>query len=173
MKGLKTIASVAGAGALLVAPAIGQANKPVNGVHNHPTGTAKSCAKKSTVNKGVVIKGTLVTNGYTPDNAQTANVNELSVTITVTGQNRHARRAGLTDADTNTAGTQYRLNHADDAFRVQLSDYEANEAPGAGDKVRVIGKVAVTKKKCAQPNATLADRYGDINVRKVKVIDAD
>lgn len=178
MKRLQTMATLAAAGALLVVPAVGQANKPdANGNHNHPTGQGngkgkgKSCAKKPTVNKGFVVKGTLVS--ATADDPATTNTNEGSVTITVTGQNRHARRAGLTDVDTNTAGTQYRLRQSDDSYTVKLSGYEGTDTPSVGDAVRIVGKVEVTRKKCAAPGTSLEDRYGDVDVRRVKVADRD
>ena len=56
-----------------------------------------------------------------------------------------------------------------DAFRVRLARYEAGEVPGAGDKVRITGKVAVTRRKCATAEQdTVAERYGAVNVRRVK-----
>lgn len=171
MKRLQTFASLAAAGALLAVPAVGQAHhKAGHTKGGNGGGTSKSCAKKSTVNKGMVVKGTLVS--VTADDPATQ-ANEGTVTITVTRQNRHARRAGLTDTDMNTAGTQYKLTGADDAYRLTLSGFEGSDSPSAGDAVRIIGKVAVTKKKCAAPGTSLEDRYGAVNVRKVKIADRD
>lgn len=167
-KQLHTVALMAAAGVMLAIPAIGQANRPdANGVHNHPTGTGKSCQKHPTVKKGFVVKGTLVS--Y---NAGAPATGDEVVRITVTGQNKHAKRAGITDADTSTAGTQYELKSADDPFKVELLGYEGTDTPSVGDKVRVIGKVPVERKKCF-PGKSLEDRYGDANVRTVKIIDSD
>lgn len=173
MKRLQTMATLAAAGALLVVPAVGQAHK-TDTQHNHgkSNGTGKSCAKKPAVNKGFVVKGTLTN--------YTAGANE-SVAITVTGANKHARVSGeLTDQNANQDGVQvaggsYTVDHVNptDPFTVQLSDYEPNETPGAGDKVRIVGKVAVTRKKCADAGDTVAERYGAVNIRKVKIVDAD
>lgn len=174
MKRIQTIATLAAAGALLAVPAVGQAHHKAGHTNGggKAGGTSKSCAKKSTVNKGFVVKGTLVS--VTVDNPLTQ-ANEGVVTVTVTGQNRHARRAGLTDVDTNTAGTQYRVTGANDAggYRLTLEDYQGTDTPSVGDAVRIVGKVAVQKKKCAAPGASLEDRYGAVNVRKVKIADRD
>lgn len=186
-KGLQTLALLTATGALLAAPGVGQANKPP---HDHPTGkghgnadgkgkgkgkgpaNAQRCAKP-TVNKGFVVKGTLL--AFTPDTTGTA-ADEESVTLTVTRQNRHARRAELADAQPGTDGLQYKVDGTGpngDPFDVQLSGFEPNEAPGTGDRVKIVGKVAVTKKKCAEPGASLAERYGAVNVRKVRITEVD
>ncbi len=169
-KKVQTIASLAAAGAMLALPAVGQAHHR-QGHSNGGNGgkTSRSCAKKPTVNKGFVVKGTLVS--YTADNPATQNSNEQSLTVTLTRQNRHAQRAGLTDVAGGTSGLQYRLNAVDDAFNLRLSEFEPGEPPAAGDRVHIVGKVAVTRKKCAAPNASLADRYGAVDVRKVKIVD--
>lgn len=174
MRRLQTIALLTAAGALLALPAIGEAHK-TGAQHNHGkangkangNGKGKSCANKSTVWKGFVVKGTLKT--YTA----ATGANPATVVITVTGANRHARNSGELD-DTNTsqpgtqvAGGEYTVDDDVAGFTVQA------DTPSTGDKVRVIGKVEVTRKKCAAANATLDDRYGDVNVRKVKIIDAD
>ncbi len=172
-KKVQTFASLAAAGALLAVPAVGQAHHrqghDSGGNDGNRGATGRSCAKKPTVDKGFVVKGTLVS--YTADNPATQNSNEQSLTVTLTRQNRHARRAGLTDVAGGTSGLQYRLNAADDAFGLRLSEFEPGETPAAGDRVHIVGKVAVTRKKCAAPNASLADRYGAVDVRKVKIVD--
>lgn len=188
MKRLQTIALLVAASALLAVPAAGQAEdglpkgkgkgeskakgngKAKDNDNGNGNGNGKA-RSKCVVQKGFVVKGTLVS--FTPDNATTGNANEQSLTITVTDRNRHARLAGLTDSDAGTAGLQLKLDAADDAFSLRLAGFEANETPAAGDMVRIIGKVAVTKKKCAPSGASLEDRYGDVNVRKVKIVDAD
>ncbi len=176
MKRTQTMALLVATGALLAVPAIGQADKPVNGTHGHPTGKAKgqgkSCAKKPTVNKGFVVKGTLVT--Y---DAGAPAAGDETVTVNVTKMNKHASRSDLTDALPAVAGLQYTITGADDPFKVQLSGYELDatpaDVPNTGDKVRIIGKVAVTRKKCAAPGASVAARYGKVDVRKVKIIEVD
>lgn len=165
---------VIAAGALLAIPAVGQAHHKAG----HPKGgKGKSCAKKRTVNKGFVVRGTLVS--YRADDPSTSD-NETRVEITVTRANRHARVSGELD-DTNAtrpgvqvAGGPYTVSSSPaDRFRLRLSGYETGEDPGTGDKVRIVGKIAVTRKKCATAGASLDDRYGDVNVRRVKIIDAD
>lgn len=163
-KRIQTMALLVAAGALLAVPATGDA-------HHKPThtkgGKGKSCVKKPTVNKGFVVKGTVVS--YKADNPATPANEATPLVITVTNANKHARVSGeLADANPMLAGDQYSVPISD-SFKVQLAEYEAGEAPGAGDKVRIIGKVAVTKKKCATAEQnTVAKRYGDVNIRKVK-----
>ncbi len=166
MKRLQTIASLAAAGALLAVPAVGQAHhKADHAKGGNGGGASKNCAKKATVNKGFVVKGTLVSFG-----AGAPAAGDETVTITVTKMNRHARRSGLTDVDSAAPGTQYTLTGAN----VQLSGFDGpTDTPSAGDRVRIVGKVAVTRKKCAPAGTSLEDRYGDVDVRRVKIVDAD
>ena len=153
---------------LLAIPAVGQAHHKAG---HSKGGKGKSCAKKPTVNKGFTVKGTLVS--YTADDPAT-------VEMTVTGANHHARVSGELE-DTNPAkrgvqvrGGSYSVSSSPaDRFGVLLSGYETGEAPAAGDKVRIVGKIAVRRKKCAAKGASSDDRYGKVNVRKVKIIDAD
>lgn len=173
-KRIPSLALLVAAAALLAVPAIGQAHK-TDTQHNHGAngkakGKGKSCAKKPTVNKGFVVKGTL-------KSVPTAN----SIEITVTGANRHARVSGELDDQSNAPGVQvagdtYTLNpaDADDPFSVRLSDYTGTDTPSIGDAVRIVGKVAVTRKKCATAQQdTAAERYGDVNIRRVKIADRD
>jgi hypothetical protein len=162
-------------GALFVVPTVGQAHhKP--GHTKNGNSNSHSC-KKPVTKVGFVVRGTLTT--FTADNPATTPANEASVSITVTGANRHARNSGeLADTDPSTDGTQvqggpYTVDGATDPFKVKLVDYEVGETPTAGDSVRIIGKVARTKAKCAAPGTSLADRYGDVNIRKVVIHDAD
>lgn len=166
IKRIQVLALLVAAGSLLAIPAVGQADK-TGSQHNHGKAKGKgkskgkSCAKKPSVKKGFVVKGTLVS--ATP----------TSVTITVTGANRHARIGeGFTDQDLNTPGMQFGTQQyttpAGDEFALR---YSGTGTPSAGDKVRIIGKVKVTRKKCA-PNASPADRYADdADIRRVKIID--
>jgi hypothetical protein len=176
-KTVRLLALLVAACALLVAPAVGQAHhKPghTKGPKSeHPN--SKRC-KKSEKNVGFVVRGTLTS--FTADDPLSP-VSEASVSITVTGANRHARNSGeLVDTDASTPGTQvqggpYTVSGATDPFKVKLVDFETGEAPAAGDSVKIIGKVARTKAKCAAPGTSLADRYGDVNIRKVVIHDAD
>jgi hypothetical protein len=169
--------------ALFAVPAAGQAHhKPGHtngpqGTHGHKGGQHKSKrCKKPAANVGFVVRGTLTS--FTADDPVTP-ANEASVSITVTGANRHARNSGeLQDTDPITPGTQvqggpYTVIGATDPFGVKLVDFEPAETPAAGDAVTIIGKVARTKKKCAPAGTSLDDRYGDVNIRKVVVHDAD
>jgi hypothetical protein len=169
-KNIRLLTVLVAAGALLVAPVAGQAHhKPghTNGpkAGQGPNGGQKSKRCKKAANKvGFVVKGTLVS--LTTDNPATP-ASEASVTVTVTGANRHARNSG------ELAGTGTYNVAAGDAFKLTLVGYVAPDTPSAGDPVRNIGKIARTKSKCAPAGTTLADRYGDVNVRKVVVHDAD
>jgi len=158
------LAMAVAVGALLAVPAVGQAHHKTGHTQG---GQGKSCAKKPAVSKGFVVKGTLVS--YTADNPATPANEATPLVITVTRANRHARVSGdLVDTNPLLAGVQYSVPTSD-AFTVRLAEYEANEVPGAGDSVHIIAKVAVTKRKCATPEQdTVAERYGAVNVRKVK-----
>ena len=164
-------------GALLGAPAVGQAHHKPGHTKGPNGGQQKShrCQKPAT-NVGFVVRGTLTS--FTADDPVTP-ASEASVTITVTGANRHARNSGeLADQDPGTPGTQvqgatFTVNGAADPFKVQLKGYVAPDTPSVGDSVKIIGKIAKTKAKCATPGTSLADRYGDVNIRKVVIHDAD
>src|SRR5687768_76466 len=148
MHQLRAVALMSALGALLIVPAVGQA-KPdaARGGKSDDAGEAKPDAQrgakpdrtrggKCVTNKGFIVKGTLVS--VTADDPATPD-DEQSVTLTVTKLNKHASRAGLTDADEATEGTQYVIAATDDAFGLKLSGYEAPDEPAAGDKVRVVG----------------------------------
>ncbi len=144
---------------------------------NHDPGSKSKKCKKPTRKKAFVVKGEL---------AQPLTVNTSEVnSITVTGANRHARNSGeivdqnLTKNGVQVKGAPYIVNAATDdplGFNLKRSGYEGSEAPKAGDKVRIKGKIELTKKKCVQPpgaTLTLADRYGEPDVKKVRLIDKD
>jgi len=160
---------VASAALALLAAPMGAEAKP------KPNKNAGGC-KHPTVKKGFVVKGTLVS--FTADNPATQ-ADEESVTLTVTKANRHARVSGeLADQDPAKPGVQvkgstFSADGADpNGFKVKLVGYESGETPASGDKVKLVGKISVTKAKCAPAGTSTADRYGDVNVRKVKIKDA-
>lgn len=169
----RTIAALVAGGTLLALPVSGLA-MPGNG-HGNRQGPTHSCAQAKKV--GFVVRGTLVS--HTPDDAATSNVDESAVTLTVTGANRHARKSGeLADQDAakpgvQVKGGQYTVTAADDAFKVKLNGFEATDTPSVGDKVHVVGKIARTKKRCAPDGTSTADRYGEPNVKKVRISDRD
>jgi hypothetical protein len=175
-KTIRLLALLVAACALLVAPAIGQAHHKPGHTKGPKNGQPNSKRCKPT-KPGFVVRGTLVS--FTADNPATTPANEASVTITVTGANRHARNSGdIADQDPTTPGTQvqgapFTVSGLTDPFKVQLVGYEGADTPSPGDPVKVIGKVERTKKKCAPAGTSLADRYGDVNVRKVVIKDAD
>jgi hypothetical protein len=184
-RNIRWLVMLVAAVALLVAPAAGQAHHrpghtqgPENRENNgHRNGHHKShSCKKPAKNVGFVVRGTLTT--FTADVEGTP-ANEASVSITVTGANRHARNSGeLQDMDPATRGMQvkggpYTATASTDPFTVKLVDFGAGETPAAGDAVKIIGKIARTKAKCAADGTGLADRYGEVNVRKVVIHDAD
>jgi hypothetical protein len=143
-------------------PAVSQAHHANHGKHKG-AGRGKGHHSKCVIHPAYVVKGKLVS--FTPDDPATTDTNEASVTLTVTGANKHARRSGVKKGDevTFTAATD------ENGFKVKLSGYGSGESPKAGDKVRVVGKIDYTKKKCA-PDKTREERYGDVNVRRVKIV---
>src|SRR4051812_12269404 len=147
--------------ALAALPAVSQAHHANHGKHK---GAGKGHKSHCTIHRGFVVKGTLVS--FTADAQATTDTTEASVTLTVTKANKHARRSGVAKGDevTYTAATD------EHGFKVRLSGFETNDTPDAGDKVRVVGKIDYTKKKCA-PGTTREERYGDVNVRRVKIVD--
>jgi hypothetical protein len=120
------------------------------------------------------VTGTL--QSYTADTAGTS-ANEAAVTMTIRNANRHARRSGeLTDMNPNRRGLQARggtftVDNDDDVFPVRLFNFEPNETPAAGDRVRVSGRITLAKRRCS-PGTSLADRYGELNVKRVRIRDA-
>ncbi len=170
-KGHATFAALAAAGTMIAAPAIAPAKM------RHETskgkGNAQSCAKAHHAPFGVA--GTLVS--VTPDNPATA-ASEATVTLKLTAANRHARRSGeIVDRDAVKKGVQPKgfeyTVPAGDAYRLRLRGYEGTDTPSVGDRVRVLGRVAVTKKRCAAPGTSVADRYGAVDVRRVSIGDRD
>ncbi|MGH2840028.1 MAG: hypothetical protein ACRDKY_04295 [Solirubrobacteraceae bacterium] len=174
LKHTRTFAMLAASGALLALPATGIAGGDHGKGKGKGQGSAKSCKAKKV---GYVVRGTLVS--VTADDPATADVNEAVVTMTVTGGNRHARNSGeLADQDPVKPGVQvkggtYTATAADDAFKLKLNGYEGTDTPSVGDKVQVVGKIALTKKRCAPDGTSLADRYGDPNIKKVTISDRD
>jgi len=130
---------------------------------------------KRTVNKSFVVTGKLKQDGFSPDDPSTTSVNEAGVKITVKNANRHARRSGeLQDQNTSKKGVQvkggsYMLDNNDDSFTVVRSGYESGEQPGENDKVRITGKIPYTRDKGLE----LDERYGEPNIRRVKIVDTD
>lgn len=146
MKTVSRIAALAAAAALVVAPASALA---VKGGQGKAQGKVKSCAKKLT--RGYQVTGTLVS--WTED----------SVTLTVTSANRHARNSGELAGETYTVSTTDVLKLGNDGAAV----------PSVGDRVKVKGRVAVTKKRCADEVATLDDRYAAPDVTRVTISDRE
>jgi hypothetical protein len=123
-------------------------------------GKAKACAKTHSV--GFQVGGTLVS--LTADDPATTDASEGSVTLTVTSANKHARESGeLTETYTVPAGDAYELKVSGDGTAV----------PAPGDRVKVKGRVAVTKKRCAAEGTSAADRYATPDVTRVKVSKAE
>jgi hypothetical protein len=159
------------AGALLAAPASGLAAKPAG------QGKAAKANACKTVKAPFIVAGTFVS--AVADDVSTTAVNEGTITITVTGANRHARNSGEI-ADQNAAkkgvqvkGATYTIAAATDAFALKLDGYEAPDTPSVGDRVMIRGKVALTKKRCAPAGTSTADRHGAVDIRKVTLSDRD
>jgi hypothetical protein len=157
MKIVKNILALALAAALFAVPATAFGAKGGQGKSKKGgQGKAKRCAKAKTV--GFQVGGTLVS--VTTDVADTTD-SEGTVTLTVKSANSHARKSGVVVGETYTVP-------AGDAYELKLGD-DGTAVPAAGDRVKVKGRVAVTKKQCAAEGATVADRYGDVDVTRVKV----
>jgi hypothetical protein len=136
-------------------------------------GLTKSCAK--TPKAGYIVKGTLVS--VIQDDSATGAF-EGTVTFTVTSANSHARKSGdIADQDATTEGLQvagatYTVP-VTDAFLPRLHGFEGADTPSPGDLVKVAGRIARTKARCAPDNTSLATRYGTPDVRRVGIWDQD
>ena len=156
----RMIATLTAAGALLALPATGLAAKGAGSTK----GKAKSCA--TTPKVGYQVRGTLVSAG------------EGTVTLTVTSANVHARRSGeIADQNLTKKGVQVKgatlTVAAPDSFTLKLNGYEGTDAPSPGDRVKVSGKIAVTKRSCAAAGTSTAARYAAPDVTKVTISDRD
>jgi hypothetical protein len=164
---LKTAGKILGLAAMiaLVAfPAAGVAKKGEHGKHTeHAKGKGKNCAKMHT--RGFQVGGTLVS--MTADDATTPDSSEATVTLTVTSANKHARVAAEL-----VKGATYTVP-AGDAFELRLSGDYGENAPAAGDRVKVKGRVAITKKRCVPEGTSTADRYDEPDVTRVSVRPAE
>ena len=159
LKTIRTISTLAVAVALFAVPATAVAAK---GGQGKSQGKAKSCAKTHSV--GYQVTGTLVS--VTQDDPTTPDVSEATVTLTVTHANRPARKSGELDGATYTVP-------ATDAFVLKLNGYEGTETPAAGDRVKVKGRIARTKPRCAAEGTSVADRYAAPDVRRVTIWKAE
>jgi hypothetical protein len=173
LKTAKNILALALAAALFAVPATalgakGGQGKSKGGAKSGQ-GKAKSCAK--THSRGFQVGGTLVS--FTADDVATTEASEATVTLTVTSANKHARESGeLADMDAAKKGVQAKgatyTVPAGDAFELKLDD-DGAAVPAAGDRVKVKGRIAVTKKGCAAEGTTVADRYATPDVTRVKI----
>ncbi|HTN23668.1 MAG TPA: hypothetical protein VL120_06740, partial [Solirubrobacteraceae bacterium] len=103
---------------------------------------------------------------------------EATVTLTVLHGNSAAKRSGdIADQNATKPGTQIRGAEftvpAGDAFVLKLHGYQGTDTPSVGDRVKVNGRIARTSKKCATAGASIADRLGAIDVRRVTISDRD
>jgi hypothetical protein len=161
MKTIRTISTLVAAAALLAVPATAVAAK---GGQGKAQGKTKSCEKTHSV--GYQVTGTFV--------SATAD----TVTLTVTAANSHARNSGeIADQDAIAEGVQvvgatYTVPASDD-FELKLNGFEAPDTPSVGDKVKVSGRIPVTKKRCAAEDTSTADRYAAPDVRRVTISDRD
>jgi hypothetical protein len=164
------ISALIGAVALLAFPATGLAKKGEHGKHGKHANQskAKSCAKLHTV--GYQVGGTFVS--MTADDPATTDTSEATVTLTVTSANSHARNSGeLADQNADRKGNQVKgatYTISGDAFVMKLGD-DGTLVPAAGDRVKVKGRIAMTKKRCAEEGATADDRYATPDVTRVSI----
>lgn len=173
LKNAKTIAGLVAAGAMLAAPAAGIAAK--GGHSAGAKGKAKNCATK-TVSVGYQVSGTFVS--AVADDAATTNVNEATITLKVTSANSHAAKSGeIADQNATKKGVQVKgatiTVAATDAFTLKLNGYEGTDTPSVGDRVKISGKIKLTKKACAPAGTSTADRYATPDVKKVTLTDKD
>jgi hypothetical protein len=161
LKTIRTISTLAVAVALFAVPATAVAAK---GGQGKSQGKTKSCEKKHSV--GYQVTGTLVS--VTQDDPTTTDVSEASVTLTVTHANSHARKSGELE------GATYTVPADDvDGFVLKLNGYEGTETPAAGDRVKVKGRIAREKPRCAAEGTSVADRYAAPHVRRVTIWKAE
>ena len=157
----RTIAALTAAGAALALPATGTAQRPAD---PGSQGRENRCAQVRTV--AYQVSGTYV--------SHTAN----SVTLTVRSANSHARKSGeIADQNASRRGVQVRgamyTVPATDAFTLRLRGYEGTDTPSTGDRVKVSGRIPLQKRNCPPAGASLADRYGAPDVRRVTISDRD
>jgi hypothetical protein len=158
------IAALAATIALVALPATGVAKKGEHGKRGAHTehakgGKGKNCAKLHS--RGFQVGGTLVS--MTADDTATLDSSEATVTLTVTSANKHARVAAEL-----VKGATYTVP-VGDAFELRLSSDYGTGTPVAGDRVKVKGRVAITKKRCAPDGTSTADRYATPDVTRVSV----
>jgi hypothetical protein len=164
LKSVSRIAALAAVAALAAAPASAIAAK---GGQSKAQGKTKSCSKTGT--RGFQVTGTLVS--VTMDDPATTEDSEASVTLVVTAANRHARNSGeLSDQNPERKGVQvvgatYTVP-AGDAYVLKLGE-DGALVPAAGDRVKVKGRLALTKKRCAADDTSTADRYATPDVTRV------
>lgn len=151
------IAALALAAALMAVPANAMAAK---GGKGKSQGKTKSCAKTGT--RAFQVTGTLVSS--MPDDPATTDVSEATVTLVVTAANRHARNSG-------ELGATYTVP-AGDAYVLKLGD-DGAAVPSEGDRVKVKGRIALTKKRCAADGVSTADRYDTPDVTRVSISDRE
>jgi hypothetical protein len=168
----RTLAALAAAGTLLAVPATGLA-KMRHDTSKGKANKAAACAKARSA--PFAVGGTLVS--LTRDDPATA-ASEATVTLKLTAANRHARRSGeIADQDAVKKGVQPKgfvyTVPAGDAYNLRLRGYQGTDTPSVGDHVRVRGRIAVTKPRCAAPGTSVADRYGAVDVRRVTIGDRD
>ena len=172
LKNAKTITMLAAAGTLLAVPAAGVAAKGGSSAKN-TTGKAKSCAKAPSM--GYQVSGTLIS--ATADDPATP-ASEASVTLKVTSANSHAAKSGeIADQNPTKKGVQVKgatyTVPATDAFTFKLNGYEGTDTPSVGDRVKISGRIKLTKKSCAPAGTSTADRYATPDVKKVTISDRD
>ncbi|MBW3652934.1 MAG: hypothetical protein KY433_04930 [Actinobacteria bacterium] len=167
----RMIATLVAAGALLAAPTAGLAAK---GDHasGKTNGKAKNCKTHSV---GYQVSGTLVS--VTADDAATP-ANEAAITLKVTAANSHAAKSGeIDDQNATKKGVQVKgatlTIAATDTFTLKLKGYEGTDTPSVGDRVKVSGKIKLTKKRCAPAGTSTADRYATPDIKKVTLTDRD
>jgi hypothetical protein len=171
LKTLRIATTLALAAALLAVPATAPA---APGGQGKGKGKTKSCEKSRSLS--YQLAGTLVS--VPEDDATTTDTFEGTVTLLVTSANRHVRNSGeILDQDADRKGTQvagatYTVP-ATDVFELKLNGYVDPDTPSAGDRVKVSGRIAVTKKRCAPEGTTTEDRYGTLDVRRVTISDRD
>ncbi len=174
MKTTGRIAALALAAALVAVPANAVAAKGGQGkAQGKAQRKTKSCSKTGT--RGFQVNGALAS--WVLDDPATTDVSEAAVTLVVTAANRHARNSGeLEDQNADRKGVQvvgatYTVP-AGDTYVLKLGD-DGAAVPSEGDRVKVKGRVALTKKRCAPEGTSTADRYDIPDVTRVTISDRE
>ena len=170
---MKTKTVALAAIAALALPAAAQAAKPAEpGKQGRDKAAQKQAAQKPK-GKGFTLTG-LIGAENAPAAAPVTGTDKWTLTtetfsLDLISANKHARNVLVDEVFDGTALTSITHNTTDQ-FLLKAVGFDENEAPNAGDRVKVVGKVTRTRNaKGSETKFT----YGTVDIRKVVVTDAD